>query len=97
LRPRGETGGFQGIEALDTFVNLEELMKGFEFKVLHTIIIYNLRKYSLRKLTEQAIRRGKGRRQIGQSLLFMIGHGLYYLTRTPFRLVELLADIIGYL
>lgn len=92
-----ETGGFQDIEAPDTFFDLEILMRGYEFKVLDTVLMYDLRNYSLRKLTEQAVRRGKGRRQIGQSFFFMIGHGLYYLTRTPFGFVELLANIIGYL
>lgn len=92
-----ETEGFQDIEAPDTFFDLETLMRGYEFKVLDTVLMYDLRIYSLRKLTEQAVRRGKGRRQIGQSFFFMIGHGLYYLTRTPFGFVELLANVIGYL
>ena len=92
-----EIGGLQDVQACDTFFDLEILMRGYEFKVLDTALMYDLRKYSLRKLTEQAVRRGKGRRQIGQSFFFMIGHGLYYLTRTPFGFVELLANITGYL
>jgi len=92
-----ETGGLQDIEACDTFFDLEVLKRGYEFKVVNRVVMYDIRKYSMRKLTEQAIRRGKGRRQLGQSFFFMIGHGLYCLTRTPFGFVELLANIMGYL
>lgn len=92
-----ETGGFQDVQACDTFFDLEILKRGGEFKVINKAIMYDARKYSMRKLTEQSIRRGKGRRQIGQSIFFMIGHGLYYMTGTPFGIVELLANIAGYL
>ena len=92
-----ETGGLQDIEACDTFLDLEILKKGYEFQVIDRAVMYDIRKYTMRKLTEQAIHRGKGRRQLGQSLFFMIGHGLYYLTTTPFGSIELLANIIGYL
>jgi glycosyltransferase involved in cell wall biosynthesis len=92
-----EVGGLQDVEACDTFFDLEILKRGYEFKVIEKAVMYDIRKYSMRKLTGQAIRRGKGRRQLSQSFFFMIGHGLYYLTRTPFGFVELLANIIGYL
>ena len=92
-----EVGGLQDIEACDTFFDLEILKRGYEFKVVNRVVMYDIRKYSMRKLTGKAIRRGKSRRQLSQSFFFMIGHGLYYLTRTPFGFVELLANIIGYL
>lgn len=92
-----EIGGFQDVKACDTFFDLELLKRGYEFKVIKKVIMYDIREYSTKKLVEQGIRRGKGRRQLGQSFFFMIGHGLYCLTKTPFGLVELLANIIGYL
>ena len=92
-----ETGGFRDVQACDTFFDLEILKRGGEFKVINKAVMFDARKYSVRKLTEQSIRRGKGRRQIGQSFFFMMGHGLYCMTRTPFGVVELLANIIGYL
>jgi len=92
----GKTGGLQDIEACDTFFDLEMLKRGYEFKVVNKVVMFDIRKYSMRNLTVKAIRIGRGRRQLGQSFFFMIGHGLYYLTRTPFGFVELLANIIGY-
>jgi len=92
-----EVGGLQDIEACDTFFDLEILKRGHEFKVIEKAVMYDVRKYSMRKLTLKAIRIGKGRKQLGQSFFFMIGHGLYYLTRTPFGFVELVANVIGYL
>jgi hypothetical protein len=92
-----EVGGLQDIEACDTFFDLEILKRGYEFKVIEKAVMYDVRKYSMKKLTLKAIRIGRGRKQLGQSFFFMIGHGLYYLTRTPFGFVELLANVIGYL
>lgn len=92
-----EVGGLQDIEACDTFFDLEILKRGYKFKVIEKAVMYDVRKYSMRKLTLKAIRIGRGRRQLGQSFFFMMGHGLYYLTRTPFGFVELLANVIGYL
>lgn len=92
-----EVGGMQDIDACDTFFDLETMKKGYESKVVNNVIMFDIRKYSIRKLTLKAIRIGRGRKQLGQSFFFMIGHGLYYLTRTPFGFVELLANIIGYL
>jgi len=91
-----EIGGFHDIEACDTFMDLELLKKDYIFKVTEEALMYDIREYSMRKLIEQAIRKGRGRRQMSQSLFFMIGHGLYSLTRTPFGFVELIANIIGY-
>jgi cellulose synthase/poly-beta-1,6-N-acetylglucosamine synthase-like glycosyltransferase len=92
-----ETGGFQDILACDTFFDLELLSRGYEIKVTDKAIVYDIRNYSMKQLARKAIRRGKGRRQIGQSPIFMIGHGLYCLTRTPFGIVELTANVAGYL
>ena len=92
-----EIGGFQDMMACDTLFDLELLRRGYEFEVTEEAIMYDIRDYSMKQLTRKAIRRGKGRRQIGQSFPFMVGHGLYYLTRTPFGLVELLANTVGYL
>lgn len=92
-----ETGGFQDVLACDTFFDLELLRRGYEIKVTDKAIMYDVRNYSIRQLAVKGIRRGKGRRQIGQSPIFIIGHGLYYLTRTPFGIVELTANIAGFL
>ena len=92
-----EAGGFQDILACDTFFDLELLRRGYEIKVTEEAVMYDIRNYSIKQLAKRAIRRGKGRKQIGQSFTFMIGHGLYYLTRTPFGIVELIANVAGYL
>ena len=92
-----ETGGFQDVMSCDTFFDLELLMRGYDFKVVNKAIMYDIRQYSMKQLTRQAIRRGRGRKQIGQSFLFMLAHGLYCLTRTPFGLMELIANMAGYL
>jgi hypothetical protein len=57
-----EVGGLQDIEACDTFFDLEILNKGYKFKVIEKVVMYDVRKYSMRKLTLKAIRIGKGRR-----------------------------------
>lgn len=92
-----EVGGFQDILACDTFFDLELMKRRYESKVVDEATVYDLRNYSMRQLTIRAIRRGKGRRQNAQSLLFMLGHGLYCLTKTPFGAIELLGNIAGYL
>ena len=92
-----KTGGFQDILACDTFFDLELLRRGYEIKVTDKAVMYDVRNYSIKQLARKAIRRGKGRKQIGQSFIFMIGHGLYCLTRTPFGIVELIANVAGYL
>ena len=92
-----ETGGFQDIIACDTFFDMELMKRGYEIKVITEAIMYDVRNYSMKQLARRAIRRGKGRKQIGQSFIFMIGHGLYYLTRTPFGIVVLIANVAGYL
>lgn len=92
-----ETDGFQDVMSCDTFFDLELLKRGYDFKVVDEAVMYDIRDYSMKQLTRQALRRGRGRRQIGQSFLFMLAHGLYCLTRTPFGLIELLANTAGYL
>lgn len=91
-----EVGGFQDILAWDTFFDLELMRMGYETKVVDKVVVYDLRDYSMKQLIIRAIRRGKGRRQNAQSLLFLAGHGLYCLTKTPFGVVELLGNIAGY-
>jgi cellulose synthase/poly-beta-1,6-N-acetylglucosamine synthase-like glycosyltransferase len=90
-------GGFKDILTCDTYLELEFMKRGWKTKVIDNIIQYDLRKYTMKQLTRRAIRRGKGRRQIGQSFLFMLGHGLYMLLNSPFGIVELTGNIIGYL
>lgn len=92
-----EVGGFQDILSCDTFFDLELMKRLYETKVLDEVAVYDLRNYSIRQLTIRAIRRGKGRRHNAQSLIFMLGHGLYYLTKTPFGIMELLGNTAGYL
>lgn len=89
-------GGFQDILGCDTFFDLQLLKGGWDVKVIDEVILYDIRNYTMKQLAMRAIRRGKGRRQLGQSFLFMLGHGLYYLTRTPFGVVELTANVAGY-
>ena len=81
----------------DTLFDLKLLKKRYDFKVVETAVMHDLRRYSVAQLIRQAIRRGRGRRHIGQSFSFMVGHGLYCLTKTPFGFIELLANIAGYL
>lgn len=92
-----EVGGFQDILACDTFFDLELVKRGYRTEVVDGAIVYDLRDYSMKQLAVRAIRRGKGRRQNAQSLFFMVGHGLYCLTRTPFGIVELLGNVAGFL
>jgi len=92
-----EAGGFQDIMSCDTLFDLKLLKKHYDFKVVESAAMYDLRDYSMTQLIRQAIRRGRGRRHIGQSFSFMVGHGLYCLTKTPFGFIELLANIAGYL
>ena len=92
-----EAGGFQDIMSCDTLFDLNLLKKHYDFKVVENAVMYDLRSYSMTQLIRQAIRRGRGRRHIGQSFSFMVGHGLYCLTKTPFGFIELLANIAGYL
>ncbi len=92
-----EVGGFRDILAWDTFFDLELLKRGYRTKIVEDATIYDLRNYTMKQLTIRAIRRGKGRRQNAQSPLFMLGHALYCLTKTPFGFVELVGNIAGYL
>jgi glycosyltransferase involved in cell wall biosynthesis len=89
-------GGFPDILACDTFFDLKLLKKGWEVKIIDEAILYDIRNYTMKQLAIRAIRRGKGRRQLGQSFFFMLGHGLYSLTKTPFGIVELMANVAGY-
>ncbi len=98
LRPIwNEAGGLQDIMSCDTLFDLNLLKKHYDFKVVETAVMYDVRDYSMTQLIRQAIRRGRGRRHIGQSFSFMLGHSLYCLTKTPFGFIELLANITGYL
>ena len=92
-----DIGGFHDILTCDTFFDLELMKRGYEVKVVNNVIQYDLRNYTLKQLASRAIRRGKGRRQIGQSILFMLGHGLYVLLKSPFGIIELMANIAGYI
>lgn len=92
-----KAGGFQDIIACDTFFDLEILKRRLEIRRIEKAVMYDIREYSMTQLITRAIRRGKARRQISQSLFFMLGHGLYCLTKTPFGVIELLANIAGYL
>ncbi len=91
-----ELDGFQDILACDTRFDLELMKRNFKTKIVGKALVYDLRDYSMRQLAIRTIRRGKGRRQNAQSFIFMLGHGLYCLTKTPFGLVELLGNIAGY-
>ncbi|MHA1712769.1 MAG: glycosyltransferase, partial [Candidatus Ranarchaeia archaeon] len=92
-----EVGEFQDILTCDTFFDLELLRRGYKIKIINEATMWDMRNYSMKQLAKRAMRRGKGRKQTGQSFIFMIGHGLYYLTRTPFGMVELIGNIAGYL
>lgn len=92
-----EVGGFQDILTCDTFFDLELLRRGYEILTTAEAIMYDVRNYSMKQLVRRGIRRGKGRKQTGQSFVFMMGHGLYCLTKTPFGILELLANVAGYL
>jgi cellulose synthase/poly-beta-1,6-N-acetylglucosamine synthase-like glycosyltransferase len=92
-----KVGGFKDIITCDTYLDLELLRSGLKTKVVNDVYQYDLRDYTLRQLTVRAIRRGKGRKQIGQSFFFMIGHGLYTLMNNPFGIIELAGNIAGYM
>lgn len=92
-----ELGGFQDILSCDTFFDLELLKRGWEVKVIEEAVLYDIRNYTMKQLALRAVKRGKGRRQLGQSLPFMLGHGLFALSKSPFGLVELVANTAGYI
>ncbi|MFX0133722.1 MAG: glycosyltransferase [Candidatus Hodarchaeota archaeon] len=92
-----EVDGFHDIKACDTFFDLALMKRGYQNKIILKAKMYDIRDYSMKKLALRAIRRGKGRRQIGQSFMFLIAHGIFTLTRTPFGIIELIANIAGYL
>jgi len=91
-----EIGGYQDVFSCDTLLDLEILKRGLRSDIISEATQYDLRKYTVKNLVLQAIRFGKGRKQLGQSLFFLLGHGLYTIIHNPFGVVILIGNIVGY-
>jgi len=91
-----EIGGYQDVFSCDTLLDLEILMRGLRSDIISEATQYDLRRYSMKNLISQAIRFGKGRKHLGQSFFFLLGHGLYTIIHNPFGVVILIGNIVGY-
>jgi cellulose synthase/poly-beta-1,6-N-acetylglucosamine synthase-like glycosyltransferase len=94
-----KVGGFKDILACDTYFDFELENKGYKTKLVEHIYQFDLRNYSKKNLLMREIKRGRARRQLGQSFPFMVAHGLKTIIHIGFfsGVQTLVGNSVGYL